>query len=98
MAPPQRRHGGSRRGIELRQARYFVAVAEDGHFGRAAERTCNAQPPLSRHIRRLERQVGLALLQESPRRVALTPASAALLEVARRMLLQADDAHTQPGR
>ncbi|WP_433086417.1 LysR family transcriptional regulator [Dactylosporangium sp. CA-052675] len=69
--------------LETRQLRYFVAVAEERHFGRAAERLGMAQPPLSRAIRELERQLGVQLLERTTRQVALTAAGAALLDDAR---------------
>ncbi|WP_306212344.1 LysR family transcriptional regulator [Actinoplanes sp. RD1] len=69
--------------LETRQLRYFVAVAEERHFGRAAERLGMAQPPLSRAIRDLERQLGVQLLVRTTRQVALTPAGEALLTDAR---------------
>ncbi|WP_129839962.1 LysR family transcriptional regulator [Streptomyces sp. RFCAC02] len=72
--------------LEVRQLRYFVAVAEELHFGRAAERLGMAQPPLSRAIRELERQLGVALLERTTRRVALTPAGETLLRDARTAL------------
>ncbi|MBW8484257.1 LysR family transcriptional regulator [Actinomadura parmotrematis] len=72
--------------LEVRQLRYFVAVAEELHFGRAAERLGMAQPPLSRAIREMERRLGVALLERTTRQVALTPAGAVLLRDARTAL------------
>jgi len=78
--------------LELRQLRYFVAVAEELHFGRAAERLHMSQSPLSRAIRELERELGLVLFVRTTRRVELTPAGSALLERARRALAEIDAA------
>lgn len=72
--------------LEVRQLRYFVAVAEELHFGRAADRLGMAQPPLSRAIRELERQLGVTLLERTTRRVALTSAGEVLLRDARTAL------------
>ena len=78
--------------MELRQLRSFVVLAEELHFRRAAERLGIAQPSLSQQLRRLEDSLGVRLLERDRRRVALTPAGAALLEEARGVLSAADRA------
>ena len=72
--------------MEVRELRYFVAVAEELHFGRAAGRLGMAQPPLSRAIRDLERQLGVTLLVRTTRQVRLTAAGEVLLRDARTAL------------
>ncbi|MET8629514.1 LysR substrate-binding domain-containing protein [Kitasatospora sp. NPDC004669] len=76
--------------MELRTLRYFVAVAEELHFGRAATRLHMSQPPLSRAIKQLEADVGALLFARSPTGVTLTPVGAVLLDEARALLDHAD--------
>jgi LysR family transcriptional regulator, benzoate and cis,cis-muconate-responsive activator of ben and cat genes len=72
--------------VDTRELRYFVAVAEELHFGRAAERLGIAQPPLSRAISQLERRLGATLLERNSRAVTLTEAGAVLLSEGRAAL------------
>ena len=80
--------GGNRYsdGMDSRELRYFVAVAEELNFGRAATRLGMAQPPLSRAIQQLERRMGVALLERTSRQVSLTQAGEVLLHEGRRAL------------
>lgn len=77
---------GYRGGVETRELRYFVAVAEELHFGRAAQRLGIAQPPLSRAIQRLERRLGAPLVERTSRGVVLTEAGSVLLREGRAAL------------
>ncbi|RPK61096.1 MULTISPECIES: LysR family transcriptional regulator [unclassified Streptomyces] len=76
--------------MELRILRYFVAVAEELHFGRAATRLHMSQPPLSRAIKQLEADIGALLFARSPTGVTLTPVGTVLLDEARALLDHAD--------
>lgn len=80
--------------IEVREARYFVAVAEELHFGRAADRLHMSQPPLSQAVKSLEKRLGAELFTRSTRSVALTSAGEVLLEHCRRLLHLAREAET----
>jgi len=84
--------------IELRHLRYFIAVAEELHFGHAAARLNISQPPLSQQIQILEQQVGARLLARTNRSVALTPAGKQFLADSRQILSQVDDAAARAAR
>ncbi len=81
--------------MDLRALNYFVAVAQERHFGRAAVRLHMTQPPLSRAIKRLEEDLGTVLLLRSAAGVTLTAAGAVLYEEARTLLEQADQLRTR---
>lgn len=81
--------------MELRQLRYLVALADEQHFTRAAAREHIAQPALSQQIRRLEQEVGLALVERTTRRVTVTEAGQTLVARARRILSELDAANAE---
>ncbi|WP_410015065.1 LysR family transcriptional regulator [Sodalis sp. C49] len=84
--------------IELRHLRYFIAVAETLHFGRAAEKLHISQPPLSQQIQILEQQIGARLLERNNRNVRLTPAGKQFLEQAWSIIEQVNQAAERAAR
>jgi len=84
--------------MELRHLRYFVAVGEEQHYGRAASRLRVAQPALSRQIQDLEAEVGFKLFERLPRGVKLTAAGKQFLQDARRILQEVNEAAGRAGR
>ncbi len=84
--------------IDLRRLQFYVTLAADLHFGRAAARLGMAQPPLTTQLPKLEREIGFAVVQRRPRKTALTEAGRALLEGAYRILREVDDTTEQARR
>src|SRR5580700_11955560 len=83
--------------MELRHFRYFVAIGEEQHYGRAARRLHVAQPALSRQIQDLEEELGFELFERLPRGVKLSAAGNLFLEDARRILKDVNEAAARAG-
>jgi LysR family hydrogen peroxide-inducible transcriptional activator len=77
--------------VNLRDLRYFVALADTKHFGRAAERSFVSQPTLSAQIKKLENYLGVQLIERQPRKVTLTESGQKILPIARRILQDSDE-------
>jgi LysR family transcriptional regulator, hydrogen peroxide-inducible genes activator len=77
--------------VNLRDLRYFVALADTKHFGKAAERSYVSQPTLSAQIKKLENYLGVQLIERQPRRVTLTESGIKILPLARRILQESDE-------
>ena len=84
--------------MELRHLRYFVAIGEEQHYGRAAERLRVAQPALSRQIQDLEEEFGFKLFDRLPRGVKINAAGKSLLDDARHILQEVNDATVRAKR
>src|SRR5262249_39060718 len=84
--------------MDLRHLRYVLVLAEELHFGKAAERLNTSQPPLSRYIRDVEQQLGVRLFYRTKRVVELTDAGARFVEEARRLVAQFDNLTTVASR
>src|SRR5216684_4176910 len=84
--------------MELRHLRYFVAVGDEQHYGRAALRLRVVQPALSRQIQDLEEEVGFKLFERLPRGVKLSPAGKLFLDDVRRILQEISEAAVRAGR
>lgn len=84
--------------MSIAQIRYFVAVAEEGHVGRAARRLHVSQPPLTRQIRSLEQELGVQLFERTPRGMRLLSSGETLLVRARRILAEVEGAIDAVGR
>jgi DNA-binding transcriptional LysR family regulator len=76
--------------MDPKSLRYFLALAEELHYGHAAERLCISQPPLTKHIQQLEARLGVTLFDRNKRSVRLTPAGTAMVTEARRLLAQTE--------
>lgn len=95
---PVSEYRGGVSNVDVRRLRYFVAVAEERHFGRAAERLHISTPPLSQRIRELEAELGLTLFERTSRSVELTPAGERLLGEARAVLRSVEQFEQVAGR